>query len=88
MQVYYRKSFLKQYKKVPLKIQRKFKERLELLLTDQEHPLLHVHQLTGELSVLSSMNVTGDYHALFTLDVAPRSVIFFYIGTHSELYGK
>ena len=88
MQVLYRKSFLKQYKKLSPKIQQKFKERLRLFLENQTHPLLHVHQLIGELSVLSSLNVTGDYRALFVLDEHIPSVTFFYIGTHSELYGK
>ena len=88
MRVLYRKSFLKQYKKLPRKIQAKFKERLILFLEDQTHPLLHMHQLIGELAELSSINVTGDYRALFTLDDDPLSVTFFYIATHSELYGK
>ncbi len=84
MKVFFSRNFDKQYQKLSLKIQLKFAERLTLLLDNQDHPLLKVHELKGTKVPLLSMNVTADYRALFLKE---RDNIFFQeIGTHSELY--
>jgi len=80
------KSFLKSYVKLPKVIQNKFFERVQLFLDEPQHPLLHIHALKGDLTPLQSMNITGDYRALFTIDTKKKLVIFYKIGTHSELY--
>ncbi|PIR85934.1 hypothetical protein COU14_01745 [Candidatus Kaiserbacteria bacterium CG10_big_fil_rev_8_21_14_0_10_44_10] len=86
MEVYRTKTFGKMYKKLPRKIQVQFEARLELFLQYPTHPILHVHSLLGEYEDMWSMNVTGDYRALFYKD-NETVVIFALIGTHSELYG-
>jgi mRNA-degrading endonuclease YafQ of YafQ-DinJ toxin-antitoxin module len=84
MRVHFHKDFRKKYHRLPKKIQDKFDERLRILITDAEHPLLNIHQLQGERWPLMSMNVTGDYQALYTLEKG--GFMFREIGTHSELY--
>lgn len=86
MKVRFHKQFKKQYKKLPDKVKASFDNRLVLYIGDQSHPLLHVHPLKGEMIPLWSLNVTGNYRALFT--VAGKTTTFHYIGTHSELSGK
>lgn len=80
------KSFLKSYAKLPKSVKDKFFERVQLFIDEPEHPLLHIHSLKGGMAPLKSMNITGDYRALFTVDSKKSLVIFYKIGTHSELY--
>ena len=77
-------KFEKQYKKLTQKIQNKFKEQVRLFLSDYRDPSLCIHKLKGKYKSLVSMNVTGDYRALFSRkgDI----IIFHSIGTHSQLY--
>ena len=82
--VLYNKSFIRQYTKLPIKIQKKFKERVALFKENPRHPSLRVHKLKGDMVPFESMNVTGDFRALFVREGV--KVIFHRIGTHSELY--
>ena len=67
-----------------------FQKRIEMFLKDQYHPQLRNHFLSGSLQRYRSINITGDWRALFRmLDQNNRAIIFFdAIGTHSQLYGK
>lgn len=84
MRILLHKNFKKQYKKLPKKIQVKFSERLKIFLDDNNHPLLNTHSLQGEDRPLISINITGNYRALFVIE--NNTVVFHKIGTHSELY--
>ena len=84
MRVTYKKKFIRQYEKLPEKIQKQFNERLGLMRKDIRHPLLRIHALRGDRRPYKSMNVTGDCRALFVIE--EDEVIFSEIGTHSELY--
>jgi mRNA-degrading endonuclease RelE of RelBE toxin-antitoxin system len=84
MRVRFHKGFRKRYYRLPKKVRDKFDERLRIFIFDRSHPVLHVHPLRGERWPLMSMNVTGDYRALFTLE--KDGVTFREIGTCSELY--
>lgn len=85
MKIVYKKEFVKQFKKVPLKVQMQFYDRLRLFAENKFDPRLHNHSVNPIFPYCRSINVTGDYRAIFqeTEDI----VIFFTIGTHSELYG-
>ncbi len=85
MNIVFHRSFEKQLRKLPRKIQNQFVERLELFIKDMRHPLLHVHTLSGTRYPLQSMNVTSDYRALFVIE--KERVVFYEIGTHTMLYG-
>jgi len=86
MKVFFRKEFVKAYKRCPLGVQEKFKKRLKLFLKDRHHSLLNNHSLQGEWKGLRSITITGDWRALFRYG-DEESVEFFIIDTHSNLYG-
>ena len=83
--VLYNKKFIRQYTKLPVKIQKKFKERVALFKVDPHCPLLNTHRLHSKKRMFRSINITGDYRAQFLWE--GDVVIFHEIGTHSELYG-
>ena len=83
-EVVYKKKFIRQYTKLPVKIQKKFDERLAILKENPHHSLLRVHMLRGDRKPYKSMNVTGDCRALFVTE--GDKIILSEIGTHSELY--
>ena len=86
MRVFLHKQFLKKYQKLPKALQNTFTERTHLLLNDPTSPLLRIHALKGSLEPHKSMNVSGDYRALFIVDEVKQTITFLKIGTHSELY--
>lgn len=86
MTIQYTSKFKKHYKKLPLKIQRQFDSRLTLLLENPNNPQLRMHPLKGTYSGYWSMNITGDFRALY-LKKGKKIIIFALIGTHSQLYG-
>ena len=62
-----------------------FIERKNLFLEDSLHPLLNNHSVDYAYPGWRSINVTGDYRALY--EELEDGVVFMKIGTHSELYG-
>ncbi len=89
MKVIYSKTFLKQFKKSPDKIQKQFKKRLQIFISGQDLEQLRIHNLKGEYKSYQSMNVSGDWRALFYIKQENPEVIYIFdlIGTHSQLYG-
>lgn len=77
-------SFMKDLRKAPRHIFEQFKERRDIFLKDAYHPLLRNHPLHGEWAGHRSINVTGDYRAIFHIKGDVN--IFVRIGTHGELY--
>ena len=83
----YSRKFDKDLKKSPTKIKIAFKKRREIFQQNQFHPLLNNHLLTGNLKGYRSINITGDWRALYIdLDDKIEWVEFVDLGTHSELY--
>lgn len=86
MTINFTKNFRKQYAKIPNKIQLQFDDRLQLFLSDPTNAKLRVHPLKGSYIGYWSMNVSGDFRALYRMD-GDEVVLFALIGTHSQLYG-
>jgi addiction module RelE/StbE family toxin len=86
MRIDYHARFKKQYKKLNLKEQTRFQERLEILLVNPMSPELRVHTLKAKYRGYLSMDVTGDIRALYYYE-GNTVVVFGFIGTHSQLYG-
>lgn len=89
MNIKYSTTFQKQYKKAPISIQKKIKERLELLLRKPTSPVLRNHALTGQLQGRRSINITGDWRVVYSIRITHESKKEYYIelvGTHSQLY--
>ncbi|MDP3996516.1 MAG: type II toxin-antitoxin system mRNA interferase toxin, RelE/StbE family [bacterium] len=85
MRIELHRNFLKSYVKLPRKIQEKFKERRNLFIENMFHPTLDNHSVEPTYPNCRSINITGDYRALFEIR-GKDMVVFTKIGTHSELY--
>lgn len=81
-------NFKKQLKRAPLKIKEAFQNRLLLFGENTHHAILNNHALAGDYSGYRSINVTGDWRAIFSvLETDTEKVIVFEVlGTHSQLY--
>lgn len=86
MQIRYSKKFIKEFKKCPTNIQNSFKKRLIVFLNCPNHSLLNNHSLVGQLKGYKSINITGDWRAIFEEFNDKQTVYFVAIGTHSQLY--
>jgi len=84
MQVNFSKGFCKDYKKASEKIKEATKERLSLFKVDKYEKMLNNHQLSGDLSSFRSINITGDWRALFVDD--GNKITFVILDRHSNLY--
>jgi len=81
----FNERFQKQYKKAPLNIRSAWNERFYLFLKDPTHPFLHNHALHGSYEGKRSINITGDWRALYQ-QYSSNRIIFIALGTHSQLY--
>ena len=86
MRIRYHQRFLKDFQKLPVKIQGKVFERMELFQREPFHRLLNNHSVEAAYPNWRSINITGDYRALYEVQ-KEGSIVFMKIGTHSELYG-
>jgi len=85
MQLHFLTRYNKEYRKLPSKIRQQTDDRIRLFVADQLHPLLNNHALGGKYEGCRSINVTGDYRAIYY----QRDEIFVFtrVGTHPQLYG-
>lgn len=89
MKVKFGRKFVKQYDKADQKIKNAVKKRVAIFRTNQLFPILKNHQLTGKYSIYRSINITGDWRALYTQyrnEEGETVVLFEILGTHSQLY--
>lgn len=88
MKIKFTKSFKKQYQKAPSKIQKIFDRKITLFIKNRYNPLLRNHALSGKLRGYKSINITGDWRAIFIENKRNKKVvaIFVLLGTHSKLY--
>ena len=83
-QTRYTREFKKQYTKAPEKIRSAFKMRRDLLASDFKNPVLNNHKLKGKFRGYKSINITGDWRAIYLKQ--SRVMMFVMMGTHSQLY--
>lgn len=86
MRIAYRKSFEKRFKKLSEKIKRQFYDRLALFMVDPFDIQLNNHQVDRAYPGCRSINITGDYRALYY--ETNGGVTFVLIGRHAELFQK
>jgi len=79
------KKFDKDLRKADIKIKKKFRQRLSFFIKNKDNVLLRNHELKGEWTGYRSINVTGDWRAIY--EEKNGVVIFVALGTHSQLYG-
>jgi len=85
MRISYSKNFVKQSKKLSPKLRQKLVTRVSLFVANPLDPQLRNHALKGKFKQYRSIDVTGDYRALYLL--RDNEVVFDIIDTHSQLYG-
>ncbi len=84
MNVFTSKKFEKMFRKCSQEIKDRFIERLKIFKKNKYNPVLNNHPLSGKLKGLRSINVSGDYRAIF--EEKSEDIIFTAIGNHSQLY--
>ena len=84
MEIKFSAKFKKQYGKARENIKKAFNKRLMLFQQDQANPILRNHTLTGNYKNFRSINITGDWRALYSHN--GNVITFEMIGTHSQLY--
>ncbi len=84
MNVRYHKDFIRQYKKYRT-LQSRVHERIILFMANPSHPMLGNHALTGKYQGYRSINITGDYRAVYEL-LDKNTALFTDLDTHSNLY--
>ena len=89
MRIKFAKKFVKDYERAGFKIQKAVKERIDLFNRDPFYSKLRNYQLSGKYSGYRSINITGDWRAIFLVleQTSSETVISFeMLGTHSQLY--
>lgn len=84
MRLEFRKNFRKRLKKLSPEIQDQLHERLRCFVKDKFNQMLNNHSVNAAFPGCRSVNVTGDYRAIFYEE--GDAAIFVAIGTHAQLY--
>ena len=84
MLVIFAKSFGKDFKKLSPKVKLRFNVRLKRFMNDKFAPELNNHSVDVAYPGCRSLNVTGDYRAIYR--EKDSDAIFVRIGTHPDLY--
>ena len=88
LRIDYSRKFIKQLKKAPLSIKIAFRDRLSFFLKNPFAPILNNHLLKGRYFNSRSINITGDWRAIYSevLEKNEKVAVFLALGTHSQLY--
>lgn len=85
MKIVLHRNFEKKFVKLHPKLKEQFKERRNLFLENPFHPILYNHPLTGDRTGQWSINVTGNWRAIYVFG-DKDTIIFIDIDTHPNLY--
>ena len=86
MKYRFHNHFKKAYCKLPEKIRKLVDTKLMVFSKDAFNASLNNHPLLGKYKGYRSINITGDYRAVYK-ELREEEVIFVKVGTHSERYG-
>ncbi len=81
MEIQYKPSFLRDFKKLPAQVQVDAKAKIILFYDKKNHDYLHVHKLKGKLKEYYSFSVTYSHRIVFMYE-NKKTAIFFAIGDH------
>ena len=82
----FHKKFIKGYRRLSPKLQEAVDDKIRLFSADPMNETLNNHALTAEYECYRSINITGDYRALYRM-VSKNEAVFVLIGTHAQIYG-
>ena len=80
MQIFYKPSFVRQYKKLPSSLQNEIKEKIQLFAVSPNHSFLKTHKLQGRLKNFYSFSVNYQYRVIFSKQ--KKSSTLLGIGNH------
>ncbi len=86
MKIVFAKRFQKQYQSASEQIKSDFSGRLGVFMKDKHAVVLNNHSLKGKLKGYRSINVTGDWRAIFRESKDRNCTIFVLLGKHGDLY--
>ena len=75
---------LEKIKKSNPEVYIKIKQKLKLFEQNPSHPSLRTHKLKGNLQNTWSISIDKNFRLVFFFD--KEQIVFFYLGTHDELY--
>lgn len=82
MNIVYKARFLRQFKKLPVALQKEAKEKIQLLKENPKHPYLKIHKLKGRLKGFWSFSVNYKDRIIFQYE-EPEKIALIAIGNHS-----
>jgi addiction module RelE/StbE family toxin len=85
MKIKFHKNFEKKYKRLPVKLKLKVKERNKIFSENPFDPVLNNHALQGKYHGYRSINITGDIRIVYNL-LDKNIALFVDIDSHSNLY--
>ncbi len=85
MKIFFHKNFEKKFIKLSFKVQESFKNRCNLFMQNRYLHSLNNHPLRGDRKGQWSINITGDWRAIYFLK-EKDIIVFIDIDTHSNLY--
>lgn len=81
LEILYKPTFIRQYKKLPLGLQEEIKEKLSLFAKNPKHPFLKTHKLKGRLKKFYSFSVNYEYRIVFMFE-SKTSAVMLAVGDH------
>lgn len=87
MQIRYHKDFKKSFNLLPLAIQKKFFNKIELFEQNRSHPSLHIEKLEPKILNKWSFRLDSNYRLIFEF-LANDSILFIDVGSHDKIYRK
>ena len=82
LKVYYKPTFIRQFKRMPLNLQEEIRGKIAIFQTDQFHPFLKTHKLKGSLKNCYSFYVNYKYRIVFEYE-SKDEVVLLAVGDHS-----
>lgn len=88
MKVRYDPGFIRQVKKLDIRIRKNLKEKVAIFIRDPFNPQLDNHGLREKYIGYRSIDITNDYRALYQEKIEGGELVAFFstVGTHEELY--
>lgn len=90
MKIVYDPVFIKNLKKVNVRIRKSFKERILLFSIDPHNLQFDNHALREKYAGYRSIDITADYRAIYKERHLGEEIIAYFtdLGTHEQSYGK
>jgi len=86
MKLNWTKSFVKNYQKLPQRIQKQTDQKLGFLLQNINHPSLRVKKLRGKKEAIYELSITMNYRLTFHIE--GDIYVLRRVGTHTEILGR